>query len=108
MSRGILMQKKGVGYRAETSKIYIMSVMLKKFDDVYIIEEELKRGNIVIVNISRFLTPSKLSELKQILTVLKRIAGRLGGDIARLGNQRIILTPSFVEIVKGEERKQSY
>ncbi len=105
MSRGILMQKKSIGYGAETSKIYIMSVVLKRFDDVYVIEEELKRGNIVIVNISRFLTSSKLPELKQILTILKRMVSRLGGDIARLGNQRIILTPSFVEIVKEEERK---
>jgi len=105
MSRGVLMQKKSVGYGAESSKIYIMSVMFKKFDDVYIIEEELKRGNIVIVNISRFMTPSKITELKQILTVLKKMVSRLGGDIARLGNQRIILTPSFVEIVKGEERR---
>ena len=99
------MQKRSVGYGAESSKIYIMSVMFKKFDDVYIIEEELKRGNIVIVNISRFMTPSKIAELKQILTVLKKMVSRLGGDIARLGNQRIILTPSFVEIVKGEERR---
>jgi SepF-like predicted cell division protein (DUF552 family) len=80
-----------VGYR------YVKAIPLKNYDDVDIIKAEIRAGNIVISNVSQ-LAKKNIDEVKRGINELNEYAQLLEGDIARLGEERIILTPKNVKI----------
>ena len=79
------------------SETYIKAIPLKAYEDVDIIKSEVKAGNIVITNVSP-LAKNNIEDVKRAINELNEYAAMIAGDIARLGEERVILTPKTVKI----------
>lgn len=77
--------------------IIVKSVDLNALVDVQEVTNELRDGNIVILNISPLMDEDP-AELKRAVDQLRGIASDIGGDVGRLSESRIIATPDLVRI----------
>lgn len=85
--------------------IYLKAIPLRSYEDVELIKVEVAAGNIVITNVSP-LAKKSLDEVKQAVGVLSEYVARIEGDIARLGEERIVLTPKNVKIWREKAEKE--
>ncbi|VVC04335.1 Cell division protein SepF [Candidatus Burarchaeum australiense] len=87
----------------EAADFYVKPVALESEADAKVIAEELKNRNIILLNI----TPMARNQpkLKMIVNELKKFVTKLDGDIARIDDEKILLTPSKVKIVKSKHTK---
>jgi len=67
--------------------------------DVEAIMNEAKQGNIVLMNISD-LAKRNAVKLKELIGVIKVEIKAVDGDIARISQGRVLITPSKVKIIK--------
>lgn len=80
-----------------SGETYIKAIPLKAYEDVDIIKSEVRAGNIVITNVSP-LAKRNIEDVKRAINELNDYAILISGDIARLGEERVILTPRTVKI----------
>jgi len=80
-----------------TSKIYLKALSLHSLDDLEKIKNEVRSGNILIVRVGP-LAEKSIDDVKRAINELSEFVKSIGGDIARLGEERIVLTPSNVQI----------
>lgn len=82
----------------EAADFYVKPIALQADGDVKLVEEELTNKNIVLLNIAPMArNPTKL---KDSVTRLKKFVQGLNGDMARIDEDKILLTPEKVKIVK--------
>ncbi len=81
----------------ELEPIYIKSMELHSLVNVQEVSDELRAGNIMILDISSLMNQDPV-ELKRAIDQLKRICQTIGGDIGRLTESKVIATPKFVNI----------
>ena len=90
------------------AKVYLRALPLRNLDDVDTVKREVKSGNILILRVSP-LAKKSIEDIKRAVNELCKFTESVGGDIARLGEERVVITPSFVRIwrekttVSGEE-----
>jgi uncharacterized protein len=81
---------------------YVKAIPLYETDDVSKVKKELDAGNVCIVNVLplfRKICPAEdFSEMRKIVDELNDYALSIGGDAARIGNKRLILTPAYIRI----------
>ncbi len=82
----------------EPADFYVKPVALQSEADVALIQAELQRKNIILLNISEM--AKRPQTLKSIVDNLKAYVDKTNGDIARLDDEKILLTPSKVKIIK--------
>ncbi|MCD6380798.1 MAG: cell division protein SepF [Candidatus Odinarchaeota archaeon] len=89
--------------RTEEGVTFVKSISLVSLSDVEPLGDELKRGNILIVNLDPLLQrASGQKEVDRVVARLKGIIKLVGGDIAQIKNlPYVIMTPKNVRI-KGE------
>lgn len=83
------------------SPLYVKALPLQELDDVESIKTEIGTGNILIVRITP-LARRSVDETKLAITELTDHVKSIGGDIARLGEERIVITPPGVKIWRRE------
>ncbi len=83
------------------STMYVKALPLQELDDVEMIKGEVRTGNILIVRITP-LARKSVEETKLAITELTDYTKSLGGDIARLGEERIVITPAGVRVWRKE------
>ncbi len=83
------------------SPLYVKALPLQDLDDVEAIKGEISSGNILIVRITP-LAKKSVDETKLAITELTDHVKSKGGDIARLGEERIVITPPGVKIWRKE------
>jgi SepF-like predicted cell division protein (DUF552 family) len=83
----------------ESDVIYIKSVDLESLSNIQQVSGELERGNIVIAYIGR-MQYGQNRELRRVVDQLRGVCRTIGGDIAQLGQDYIVVTPPFVKIYK--------
>ncbi len=88
----------------EPADFYIKPLALKDESDVAVIEGELQRKNIILLNITDL--AKRPQTLKSIIDTLKEYIVKTNGDIARLDEVKILLTPSKVKIIKSKRGTQ--
>ncbi len=76
---------------------YVKAYPLSNLSDVDQIKNEVKLGNILIVRITP-LAKKSVEETKIAVNELCEYVRDEGGDIARLGEERIVVTPRAVRI----------
>ncbi|MCX8163019.1 MAG: cell division protein SepF [Candidatus Micrarchaeota archaeon] len=86
----------------EAADFYVKPFSLESEQDINVVLDELKQKNILILNIANL----KRNEAKQkmIIDNLKNHITKINGDIARLDENRILVTPSKVKIVKTKKK----
>jgi len=84
-------------FQSMPEKVYLKALPLRSIEDVNLIKQEVKAGNILIVRVSP-LAKKSIDDVKRAVTELCDFTESVGGDIARLGEERVVITPSFVRI----------
>ena len=78
-------------------KIYIKARVLQSLEDLDAIKNEVTSGNIIIVRLGP-LAKKNTEDVKKAINELCDFTQQIGGDIARLGEERVVVTPPFVGI----------
>jgi SepF-like predicted cell division protein (DUF552 family) len=78
-------------------KIYLKAFPLRKLSDVDLVKQEVNSGNIMILKISPLASKS-VEDVKRAVNELYEFTQTVGGDIARLGEERVVVTPSSIRI----------
>jgi SepF-like predicted cell division protein (DUF552 family) len=82
--------------------IYVKAFPLRELTDVPRIKAEIIEGNILIVKITPIAKRS-VEETKSAISELVAFVKSIQGDIARLGEERIVMTPPTVKVWRGRE-----
>jgi len=82
----------------EPADFYVKPVALESEADVKVIIDELKQKNIILLNITPMMRNQ--NKLKTLIGELKSFVQKVNGDIARIDNEKLLLTPAKVKIVK--------
>jgi SepF-like predicted cell division protein (DUF552 family) len=82
--------------------IYVKAFPLRDPIDVPRIKAEIIEGNILIVKITPIAKRS-VEETKSAINELVDFVKSIQGDIARLGEERIVMTPPTVKVWRGKE-----
>lgn len=80
---------------------YLKAITIRDPSDIHSIKEDIKKGMILILRVTP-LAQKNVDELRIVVEELYKVAKTSGADIARLGEERIIVTPSSVKIWKPE------
>ncbi len=83
----------------EHADMWVKPLTLESVGDVEDITSELRRGNIILLNISPLYKKNTV-KLKQAISELKGAVLEMDGDIARITEEKVLLTPSRIKISK--------
>jgi len=79
------------------NKTYLKAMPLRELSDLDSIKTEVQNGNIIILRVTPLASKS-IEDVKTAVNDLFQFADSTGGDIARLGEERIVITPKAVRI----------
>lgn len=83
----------------EDADAYVKPVSLNDEKDVASAIDEMKKGNILLLNIAE-LAKRNQYRLRELIAQVRDEASRIDGDIARISVDRVLVTPSKVKIIK--------
>ena len=76
---------------------YLKAMPLRDLSDLEEIKKEVKNGNVLILRITP-LASKNIEDVKSAVNELYEFAESIGGDIARLGEERIVICPPNIRI----------
>lgn len=79
------------------AEILVKSMTLQSLADVPNVASELQAGNILVLDISALMEQDP-ADLKRAIDQLKGISQGIGGDVGRLSETKVLVTPRFVHI----------
>ena len=79
------------------NKTYLKAMPLRDLTDLDAIKNEVKNGNILILRITPLASKS-IEDVKHAVNELYEFAESIGGDIARLGEERVVICPQKIRI----------
>ncbi len=85
----------------QESPTYLKAITIRDPSDVHSIKDDIKKNMILILRVTP-LAQKDVDELRKVVEELYAIAKNSGADIARLGEERIIVAPSSIRIWKPE------
>lgn len=80
---------------------YLKAVTIRDPSDIHSIKEDVKRGLILILRVTP-LAQRDVEQLRKVVEELYSAAKSSDADVARLGEERIIVAPAGVKIWKPE------
>lgn len=86
----------------EPADMYIKPVTATSESDVEPIQEEIAKKNIILLDISEL--NKRPTTRNNLVTRLKSYVEKIGGDIGQIDENRVLITPAKVRIIK---RKKS-
>ncbi len=78
---------------------YLKAITIRDSSDIHSIKEDIKKGMILILRVTP-LAQKDVEQLRKLVEELYSVAKSSDAEIARLGEERIIVTPSGVKIWK--------
>ncbi len=81
----------------QPNKTYLKAMPLKELADLEDIKNEVRNGNIIILKVTP-LAAKSIEEVKNAVNELFQFAESIGGDIARLGEERVVICPKTIRI----------
>jgi SepF-like predicted cell division protein (DUF552 family) len=79
------------------NKTYLKAMPLKELTDVETVKHEVENGNIIILRVTP-LANKNIEDVKNAVNQLCEFTESLGGDIARLGEERVVVCPKNIRI----------
>jgi uncharacterized protein len=79
------------------NKTYLKAMPLRELFDIENIKTEVKNGNIIILRVTPLASKS-IEDVKTAVNDLYEFADSIGGDIARLGEERVVICPKTIRI----------
>lgn len=86
----------------EEADMWVKPYVLEDLEDVAAIDGDLDKGNIVILNVEPLLKRNRI-KLKQAISRIKEHATEIDGDIARLSEYKLLVTPKGVKVAKSKK-----
>ena len=86
--------------QTQKTPVYLKAVTLHDISDISVVKEDIKKHMILIIRVTP-LAQKDLEELRKVVEDLYSYTQSAGGDIARLGEERIVITPPGVKIWRG-------
>lgn len=83
--------------KVATEKIYLKAMPLRDLSDLEAIKAEVNNGNILILRITPLANKS-IEDVKRAVNELYEFAESIKGDIARLGEERVVICPQKIRI----------
>jgi len=83
--------------KAADEKVYLRAMPLRDMSDLESIKAEVSNGNILILRITPLANKS-VEDVKTAVNELYAFTESIGGDIARLGEERIVICPQKIKI----------
>ncbi len=80
-----------------TGKTYLKAMPLRELSDLDSVKNEVNSGNIMILRITPLANKS-IDDVKRAVNELCEFVESVGGDIARLGEERVVICPPSVKI----------
>jgi SepF-like predicted cell division protein (DUF552 family) len=80
--------------------IYLKAITLRDISDLNGIKEDARKHIILIIRVTP-LAQKDTDNLRKAIEDLYNYVKSSGGDIARLGEERVVITPPSVKIWKG-------
>jgi len=80
-----------------SGKTYLKAMPLRDLSDVDMVKSEVNSGNILILRITPLANKS-IEDVKRAVNELCEFVESVGGDIARLGEERVVICPPNVRI----------
>ena len=84
-------------------KTYLKAMPLRDLSDLEAIKNEVKNGNILILRITP-LASKNIEDVKRAVNELYEFAESISGDIARLGEERVVICPENIRIWREKTR----
>ncbi len=81
----------------KASKTYLKAMPLKELSDVEKVKNEVNKGNIIILRVTP-LAGKNIEEVKCAVNELFQFTESINGDIARLGEERVVICPKSIRI----------
>ena len=78
----------------------LKALQLRNAEDLQRIQQDVANRTIVILRVTP-LAQKSVEDLKSVVEQLYEFVTSIGGDIARLGEERIVITPPGVRIWRG-------
>jgi uncharacterized protein len=86
--------------QTQKTPVYLKAISLRDISDISAIKEDVKNHMILIIRVTP-LAQKDLEDLRKVVEDLYSYTQSVGGDIARLGEERIVITPPGVKIWRG-------
>lgn len=91
---------------SEGAKTYLKAMPLRELADLEQVENEVRNGNIIILRITPLASKS-ITDVKQAVDQLYAFAESIHGDIARLGEERVVICPENIRIWREKNSLQN-
>ncbi len=85
----------------QESHTYLKAITIKDISDIHAIREDIKKEMILILRVTP-LAQKDVKQLRKLVEEVYTVAKAAGADIARLGEERIVVTPPSIKIWKPE------
>ena len=85
----------------EPADFYVKPVTLLQESDIALIQSELQKRNIILLNVAEM--AKRPNTLKTLVAGLKDFVDKLNGDIAKIDDNRLLLTPAKIKIIKNRK-----
>ena len=85
------------GSEESSAKPYVKALLINSVSDVGQVKAEVGLGNIVIARITP-LAKKSIEDTEKAVEELCSFVEEIGGDIARLGEERLVITPPGIGI----------
>jgi SepF-like predicted cell division protein (DUF552 family) len=86
--------------QSHNTPVYLKAITLRDLSDISALKDDIKKHMILIIRVTP-LAQKDLEELRKVVEDLYSYTQSVGGDIARLGEERIVITPPGVKIWRG-------
>ena len=83
--------------KEDLGKTYLKAMPLRELTELETMKNEVRNGNILILRITPLASKS-IEDVKSAVNELYSFAESIGGDIARLGEERVVICPPTVRI----------
>ncbi|MCD6414571.1 MAG: cell division protein SepF [Candidatus Diapherotrites archaeon] len=83
----------------EEANMWVRPYVIEDLEDIPAIDNDLDKGNIVILNVEPLYKRNTI-KLKQAISKIKSHATEIDGDIARLSEYKLLVTPKGVKVAK--------
>ena len=80
-----------------SGRTYLKAMVLRGLSDLDVVKSEVKSGNVMILRVTPLASKS-VDDVKRAINELCEFVESIGGDIARLGEERVVVCPSNVRI----------
>ena len=87
--------------QAQKAPTYLKAITLRDASDIHAVKEDIKKNMILVLRVTP-LAQKNVEELRKVVEEIYVVAKSMGADIARLGEERIIVTPPGVKIWRAE------